>query len=98
MDLISDSKVQVGEPEDNFTTRVDQQLELITVPGQQPEQTKKNRKPLAEYLSGYPIQFSKDLDELWFAKDVDGNEWLDKAEAFEFVKELQECIINKDRA
>ena len=60
--------------------------------------TGKNPVTLAEYLKNYPVEFTKDLDQLWREKDIDGNDWLDKEEAYEYVKELSMCIKERERA
>ena len=51
---------------------------------------KANEQPLSSYLQKYQgVEDLTKLDELWTAKDADGNGYLDKAEAQKFIEELQ---------
>ena len=43
-------------------------------------------------MQKYPIDFSEDLDELWKKHDLDGNNWLDRLEAKDFMESLVNCI------
>ena len=47
-------------------------------------------------MQNYPIEFSEDLDDLWKKHDLDGNNWLDRLEAKDFMKSLVNCI-QKDK-
>lgn len=51
---------------------------------------KKVETTLKEFLEGYKGSFKEgfDIDELWTAKDVDKNGYLDKGEAQLFLDEL----------
>lgn len=52
----------------------------------------KIEKTLKEFLDGYSVEFSKDIDELWKAQDKDSNGFLDKAEALIFLDEVATAI------
>ena len=49
------------------------------------------------YLANYKASFGKDIDDMWDAHDLDGNGYLDRAEARTFVFEISQCI-ERERA
>lgn len=52
---------------------------------------------LTDYLKNYSASFSRDLDQLWIEWDHDHNGWLDRDEAFSFVRVLSDCIDDLSR-
>ena len=56
------------------------------------ELLKKSKYTFNQYMRNSQLKFSKSLDDIWIEKDFDGNGYLDREEAKEFVIEVQKVI------